>query len=114
MQDSYGDGWNGASIDVSVNGTFVANWGLATGSAGFDSIATLSGDIVEFTFNDGWAQETNDDFGIVNYSIATNDSLVVCDSAIWNGNTYNTTGIYIDTLQTNLVLLKYMYIAIKY
>ena len=37
---------------------------------------------------------------VVNYSIATNDSLVVCDSAIWNGNTYNTTGIYIDTLQT--------------
>ena len=58
MQDSYGDGWNGASIDVSVNGTFVANWGLATGSAGSDSIATLSGDIVEFTFNDGaWDSE---------------------------------------------------------
>ena len=37
---------------------------------------------------------------VVNYSIATNDSLVVCDSTIWNGNTYNTTGIYIDTLQT--------------
>ena len=36
----------------------------------------------------------------VNYSIATNDSLVVCDSAIWNGNLYNTTGIYVDTLQT--------------
>ena len=25
MQDSYGDGWNGASIDVSVNGNNVAN-----------------------------------------------------------------------------------------
>jgi hypothetical protein len=37
---------------------------------------------------------------VVNYSIATNDSLVVCDSAIWNGNLYNTTGIYVDTLQT--------------
>ena len=37
---------------------------------------------------------------VVNYSIATNDSLVVCDSAIWNGSTYNTTGIYLDTLQT--------------
>ena len=23
MQDSYGDGWNGASIDVSVNGTML-------------------------------------------------------------------------------------------
>jgi len=37
---------------------------------------------------------------VVNYSIATNDSLVVCDSANWNGNVYNTTGIYVDTLQT--------------
>ena len=24
MQDSYGDGWNGASIDVAVNGTIVS------------------------------------------------------------------------------------------
>ena len=37
---------------------------------------------------------------VVNYSIATNDSLVVCDSAIWNGNLYTTTGIYQDILQT--------------
>jgi hypothetical protein len=37
---------------------------------------------------------------VVNYSIATNDSLVVCDSALWNGNNYTTTGIYVDTLQT--------------
>ena len=37
---------------------------------------------------------------VVNYSIATNDSLVVCDSAIWNGNLYNSTGVYVDTLQT--------------
>ena len=53
MQDSYGDGWNGASVDVSLNGTFVANWGLSTGSAGLDSIATLNGDLVEFSFNSG-------------------------------------------------------------
>ena len=38
----------------------------------------------------------------INYSIATNDSLVACDSAVWNGNTYYTSGIYIDTLQTSL------------
>ena len=29
----------------------------------------------------------------VNYSIATNDSEVACDSAIWNGNVYDTSGI---------------------
>jgi hypothetical protein len=36
----------------------------------------------------------------INYSIATNDSLVVCDVTSWNGNLYTTTGIYVDTLQT--------------
>ena len=36
----------------------------------------------------------------INYSIATNDSLIVCDVTSWNGNLYNTTGIYVDTLQT--------------
>ena len=28
--------------------------------------------------------------------------IVSCDSAVWNGNTYYTSGIYIDTLQTGL------------
>ena len=38
----------------------------------------------------------------INYSIQTTDSLVACDSATWNGNTYYTRGIYVDTLQTSL------------
>ena len=38
----------------------------------------------------------------IHYSIVTTDVLVACDSAIWNGNTYYTSGIYIDTLQTAL------------
>ena len=33
-------------------------------------------------------------------STQTNDSLVACDSAIWNGNVYTISGIYIDTLST--------------
>ena len=36
----------------------------------------------------------------IHNSVATTDSLVRCDSAIWNGNVYDTSGIYIDTLQT--------------
>ncbi|MAT67179.1 MAG: hypothetical protein CL830_02130, partial [Crocinitomicaceae bacterium] len=47
MQDSYGDGWNGASIDVSINGSTVANM-TCSGSGSIDSIATLNGDVVEF------------------------------------------------------------------
>jgi hypothetical protein len=57
MQDSYGDGWNGASIDVSVNGATVANM-TCSGSGSIDSIATLNGDVVEFSFNSGtWDSE---------------------------------------------------------
>jgi len=57
MQDSYGDGWNGASIDVSVNGSTVANM-TCSGPGSIDSIATLNGDAVEFYFNSGsWDTE---------------------------------------------------------
>ena len=48
MQDSFGDGWNGASIDVSVNGTIVNNLTIPTGSTGSGSISTYTNDIVEF------------------------------------------------------------------
>ena len=33
----------------------------------------------------------------INYSIQTTDSEVACDSVIWNGNVYDTSGIYVDT-----------------
>ena len=38
----------------------------------------------------------------INYSTQTTDSFVACDSAIWNGNVYTLSGIYVDTLQTSL------------
>ena len=58
MQDSYGDGWNGASITVSVNGSAVATWGLSSGSSGTDSLETLNGDVVDFSFTGGnWDSE---------------------------------------------------------
>ena len=39
---------------------------------------------------------------LVNVSIpvTVNDSTFACDSAVWNGNTYVSSGIYTDTLQT--------------
>ena len=58
MQDSYGDGWNGASIDVAVNGTIVSNLTIANGSTGSGSVSTYTNDIVAFTFNSGsWDSE---------------------------------------------------------
>ena len=52
MQDSWGDGWNGASIDVSVNGSIIANL-TATGAGDTVSVDVLSGDAVDFSFNSG-------------------------------------------------------------
>ena len=31
MQDSFGDGWNGASLDVSINGNLVSSLTFANG-----------------------------------------------------------------------------------
>ena len=54
MFDSYGDGWNGASISVTVNGIAnSASWSVASGSSSSDSISTYSGDIIQFNFNSG-------------------------------------------------------------
>ncbi|MAP01922.1 MAG: hypothetical protein CMD01_03795 [Flavobacteriales bacterium] len=58
MQDSYGDGWNGASIDVSANGILLSNVSLAAGSTGSDTVYAFTGDQVSFYFNSGsWDTE---------------------------------------------------------
>ena len=55
MVDSYGDGWNGGSIDVSIGGNVVANWTLTGNTAsGTDSVYTVNGDNVSFTWNSGF------------------------------------------------------------
>ena len=53
MQDSFGDGWNGASIDVFINGSLTTNLTIATGSSGSGSFSTYTNDLVEFSFNSG-------------------------------------------------------------
>ena len=50
MQDSFGDGWNGASVDVSVNGISSSSFSFSTGYSSSDSIETLNGDILSFSF----------------------------------------------------------------
>ena len=58
MQDSFGDGWNGASIDVFINGSLTTNLTIATGSSGSGSFSTYTNDLVEFSFNSGsWDSE---------------------------------------------------------
>ena len=69
--------WMDGSTYYQSNST--AQYSL-TNSVGCDSIITL-----DLTINN---------------SIQTQDNITACDSASWNSNTYYTTGIYIDTLQT--------------
>lgn len=60
MQDSYGDGWNGASIDMKINGVVVTSFTVSTAAAtaATGSYSTYTGDNVEFYFNSGtWDTE---------------------------------------------------------
>ena len=53
MNDSYGVGWNGASVTVSIGGSTVDTWSLGSGSSGSDSYTATNGDVLDFTFNSG-------------------------------------------------------------
>ena len=60
MQDTWGDGWNGASIDMYINGAIATNFTISTtqGASAQDSYSTYNGDSVEFYFNSGnWDTE---------------------------------------------------------
>ena len=50
MYDSYGDGWNGASVDVTVNGTVVVSGAtVPTGASASASITVSTGDVIDLT-----------------------------------------------------------------
>ncbi len=57
MNDSYGDGWNGARLDVTMNGVFVGSY-ECFGSSTIDSVYSFSGAQMDFTFYSGnWDSE---------------------------------------------------------
>tara|TARA_B100000809_G_scaffold133200_1_gene130924 strand:+ start:100 stop:8400 length:8301 start_codon:yes stop_codon:yes gene_type:complete len=53
MQDSFGDGWDGASIDVTINGAAYGNFTFTTGNTSVQSIPVCSGELLELTYNTG-------------------------------------------------------------
>ena len=53
MQDSFGDGWNGASVDATVNGVSAGSFTFTTGSFSSGTLPTYTGDIVQFSFTSG-------------------------------------------------------------
>ena len=52
MQDSWGDGWNSARIDATMNGLFVGSY-ECFGSSTIDSVYSFSGAQMDFTFYSG-------------------------------------------------------------
>ena len=92
MQDSYGDGWNGASIDMSINGVVMASFTVtaADGAAATGSYSTYTGDNVEFYFNSGtWDTEITfqitapDGSSVGSYGPYANNS--GNDGSVWTG-----------------------------
>jgi hypothetical protein len=91
MQDSYGDGWNGASINVSINGAVVGNFTVPLGGLNAtDSISTYTGDNVSFDFISGtWDTEITftitapDGSSVGSFGPYTNNS--GNDGNIWSG-----------------------------
>lgn len=56
--DSFGDGWNGASIDVLVNGTNVGNY-VAAGNGSSFNIVVPHGGSIELIYNSGSFNQEN-------------------------------------------------------
>ena len=52
MNDSYGDGWNSAYIEVNMNGNFIGNYDCSQ-SFTLDSVYSTSGASMEFIWHSG-------------------------------------------------------------
>ena len=53
MQDLFGDGWDGASIDININGALFANVTVAAGNSNLEIIPICDGDQLELIYNAG-------------------------------------------------------------
>ena len=72
MYDSFGDGWNGGSLDIQINGSITQNITLSSGN-GPETInfPVDSGDIVDIIYNEGnWADENS-------YEVFDNNNLLI-------------------------------------
>lgn len=80
MSDSYGDGWNGGSLNILVNGVSIGTFS-ASGSGSSANIPVCNGDIVEVIYSSGsWESENS-------YSIANGQG-----GAIWSDGPSPSTG----------------------
>lgn len=54
LQDAFGDGWDGASLDVNINGSLYGNFTVPSGTSSAYSIPVCDGDLISLTYNDGF------------------------------------------------------------
>lgn len=100
MEDTFGDGWNGGSLEVFVNSVSVGNF-AATGNGSVELIPVCDGDIVELNYTAGAFEEENiytlyDSQGAILFTDGINPStgLVFTTTAACSGGAPNVTGIY--------------------
>jgi len=95
MQDSFGDGWNGASVEVSVNGISSSHFSFSTGYFSSDSIETLNGDVLSFSFISGnWDTE-------IDFQIYDPSGIQIYSSLPFNNNSGNDGSLFSDTSNAN-------------
>lgn len=83
MSDSYGDGWNGAAVNILVNGTAVVSGAtITTGSSGSETFEASTDDVIEleWTSAGSWPSE-------ISWTITDGEG-----TQISNGNTNTTDG----------------------
>ena len=59
MADSFGDGWNGAAVNILVNGTTVVTGATITGADGTETFEAATGDTIELEWTSvgSWPSE---------------------------------------------------------
>ena len=87
MYDSFGDGWNGNAVDISVNGsTVISGATIATGSYNFVNFNASTGDVIDLTnwITGSWTNE-------VSWDITDGDGVIIA-SGLHLGTTGGATG----------------------
>ncbi len=83
MIDSWGDGWNGASVDILLNGIVVATGTLPNGAAGSLNFNVFDGDVLTTEWNSG----TFD--GECSFNIVDNNAVTIGSGTSTTMITYN-------------------------
>lgn len=101
MEDSYGDGWNGASIDVNENGSLNSNVFLSNGFTGSQTISITSGSNVTLTFNSGGQFDYE-----ISWFLIDNFGIEVCSGSNPSSGTICTfSNACTNTFESNLPLV---------